>query len=284
VVVTQSSFYLSDLFETLPESVAKEAEMTRLGPSPAPGRKARLLGKDLEKSISKFSWPTLPKIKDMTIYRKSQTLTQKELDSLINHKMEETHEGSHWKILLDNAQFRLDMALEPSQPPDLTQFEYDPTHHRFSATLAVYDDDQCPSYYPLTGRLIRLVDVPVLTDMKHPGDLIEPTEITFMAFRSDQLPPNVILNKDQLIGLSPKNSPLKPHEPLRLTHLTKPFAVRRGSMVSLVLNTPHIQLVQRKSEALEDGAIGHFIKVKNLDSQRVLMGRIKESGVVEIIL
>lgn len=283
VVVERASFYLEDLMDHIPPSVAQEAAGVSLGQSPAPGQKKNLSIQELEKKLNLFSWPVFPSLREVTLSRKSQRWGIKEIETLIHNKMEEISAGDQWKMIPDQRILSFDVSLDPLEQPVLRDFDYDPTRHRFSATLLM-EDMEMPRSFPLSGRLIRVLSVPVLKTTKGMGDLIQDQDIIFLSFQQDQLPPHVLLEKSQIVGMVSKNGGIKSHEPLRSTALTKPLMVRRGHVVSLILETPHLSITHRKAEVLEDGIEGQFIKVKNLDSGRIIVGKVKEPGLIEVSL
>jgi flagella basal body P-ring formation protein FlgA len=60
-----------------------------------------------------------------------------------------------------------------------------------------------------------------------------------------------------------------------------PPLVRRGAAVTITVGAPGLA-VKAKGEALEDGQAGQEIKVKRLDSSRVLKTRVKSENEVEV--
>ena len=63
--------------------------------------------------------------------------------------------------------------------------------------------------------------------------------------------------------------------------LTLPKLVQRGQMVTLLAGTPGFE-VRSSGKALEDGARGDLISVKNLSSNRTVEGMVVTVGVVQV--
>ncbi len=59
--------------------------------------------------------------------------------------------------------------------------------------------------------------------------------------------------------------------------------VERNQAVMVRLERPGL-LVTAMGKAMEDGAVGEYVKVRNLDSQRIILARVNEDGTVEPVL
>jgi len=62
-----------------------------------------------------------------------------------------------------------------------------------------------------------------------------------------------------------------------------PTLVKRGEAVILLAETPHLT-VRMKGKAMQDGAMGELIKVRNISSNRVIEGTVAKTGVVEVTM
>lgn len=284
VVLQGASIYGRDVLSgPIPEAIGK----LFVAKAPAPGAKSVVSASALQKALQGAAWPegvVPPSLHDVLVYRQSADLSQESLQKLLNEAMVTAYGPGSWKLMLTQAQWRVPMAIEPPHPPKIEQLEYDPTYHRFTAVVVVYDDEGCPTYHPLQGRLVPLQEIPVLVTPLRAGEPIQAHHITLQQMPSDRLPPNTILDQAQLIGLTAKSRTLQPHQPLRAHELTQPLVIRQGSLVSVVVQTPHMQLIQRKAKALEDGVLGQSIRVQNLESNRTLVATVKGPDVVEVHL
>lgn len=63
--------------------------------------------------------------------------------------------------------------------------------------------------------------------------------------------------------------------------LETPKVIRRGDRVSIVANSGGIE-VRMTGEALEDGATGEIIRVRNLSSKKEISARVTDAGTVEV--
>ncbi len=75
--------------------------------------------------------------------------------------------------------------------------------------------------------------------------------------------------------------PIAPGRPFRAQFLRPPSLVERGERVTLVARGGGLE-VRVQGEALEDAALGESVRVRNLRSKRVVEGRVRARGVVEV--
>lgn len=91
--------------------------------------------------------------------------------------------------------------------------------------------------------------------------------------------PDAIGREDLAIGQAPRSS-LRAGQVLRQRLLVPALLVQRGEQVTIAASRGGIQ-VQAGGEALEAGALGAVIKVRNSASGRVIAARVVEAGRVE---
>jgi flagella basal body P-ring formation protein FlgA len=75
--------------------------------------------------------------------------------------------------------------------------------------------------------------------------------------------------------------PLAPGEAVTTGSVTAPSVIRRGTVVSLVLEGPNFRIVAR-GVALEDGSLGGPIRVVNQSSRREVVGRVEDERTVRV--
>jgi len=133
----------------------------------------------------------------------------------------------------------------------------------FSAVLAqALDAGGTKVVRQLRGGLSLPREVPVVTRRIVPGEVIDASDIRMVSVDSRHVPPNAVLDADQLVGLEPR-WPIAPLVPvLRATF--------RSAGIELTT-----QLV-----AVDAGAIGQTITLRNPSSNKLVRGRVVDSGAV----
>ena len=93
---------------------------------------------------------------------------------------------------------------------------------------------------------------------------------------SNWKPPYGLITKRQL----PANTVLRPN---MLGSLKSPIIVKRNQSVVIRIERPGF-LITATGKTMQDGRAGEFIKVRNMDSQRIIIAKISEDGSVEPVL
>jgi flagella basal body P-ring formation protein FlgA len=134
----------------------------------------------------------------------------------------------------------------------------------------------------VSGRLLDLVEVPVLAGRILPGQVIKAQDIAWAAMRADRLAGTALLDPSQIVGKTPRR-PLRAGEPLRGNDLEAALTIRKGSLVTMILQSPKMVLTA-SGRALEDGAEGQLIAVANTKSDRIVQGVVQDANTVTVIL
>lgn len=100
-----------------------------------------------------------------------------------------------------------------------------------------------------------------------------------LARRDVTMLPDSISSLPGAIGQSSRRS-LRSGEVLRQGQLAAPVLIKRGSAVSIVARKEQVE-VSMAGEALEPGALGQLIRVRNATSGTVIRARVVDAGVVE---
>lgn len=125
-------------------------------------------------------------------------------------------------------------------------------------------------YLPVSSRQIAAGDTLTEADIK----LVE-TEMTPYRFGFAQ-------TKEQLVGMSMRFEQ-NANEAFRLSQLVTPNVVKKGDEVTLEAQIGSIRVVSQAT-AMTDGRIGQQIRVRNNQSQRLVMAKVVAAGKVESIL
>lgn len=111
------------------------------------------------------------------------------------------------------------------------------------------------------------------------GGIISPENINIEKIQSNVpepsnwKPPYGLIAKHRL----PANTVLSPN---MLKSLESPILVKRNQNVLIRIERPGF-LITAAGKTMQDGSAGEYIKVRNMDSQRIIMARISEDGSVE---
>ncbi len=95
-----------------------------------------------------------------------------------------------------------------------------------------------------------------------------------------RLPANAVHDIQDVLGRE-VTRPLAPGEVVTVHAVTAPVIIRRGSVVSVVVEGAQFKIVAR-GVAAEDGALGAPIRVLNAASRREVVGRVEDERTVRI--
>lgn len=91
-----------------------------------------------------------------------------------------------------------------------------------------------------------------------------------------------LTNPDEVVGLTVKKR-IRDMQPINVTQLDQPIMVERGQRVVMIAEQDGIE-ARSLGEAMKKGRRGDVIKVKNLDSQRVVSAVVDNDGVVRMLM
>jgi flagella basal body P-ring formation protein FlgA len=123
--------------------------------------------------------------------------------------------------------------------------------------------------------------VPVPKQVIYPGDIIRDSMLTDIAIEeSAALDDSIVDNRAALIGKVAKRT-LLPGREIPDFAIANPRAVSNGAHVTLVFRDGGLTIIT-SAQALEPGAVGDTIKVRNEDSGLTVTGRIQPDGSVAV--
>jgi len=120
---------------------------------------------------------------------------------------------------------------------------------------------------------VAVTSVPVIANTP-----LQAADIT-LARHDVTMVPDSIASLSAVLGLTSKRS-LRAGEVLRQGQLASPVLIKRGSAVSIVARKEQIE-VSMAGEAMDPGAQGEIIRVRNATSGTQIRARVLDAGVVE---
>jgi len=247
---------------------------------PRPGSRAVFDARWLRRVANTFKldWRPRSAAQRVIVVRESQVISKSAVEALLFERLIAEGGDPSSRVTLANRSFRLNLPVGEDYLLGIEQMTYDAASGRFSAILAwgnAKDERR-----RVTGRLERMVEVPVLANRLMGGDLIQKADLTWIAVAQSRLARNAITDASQLIGMSSKRS-LSAGRPVSANDVRPPTDVSKGETVTMVLTTPVMRLTA-KGRALEAGAKGDTIRITNSQTRTVVEGIITGPGQVRI--
>lgn len=132
----------------------------------------------------------------------------------------------------------------------------------------------------LTGRAFRTIDVPVLSTRVLRGDIIRDADVEYIRMNADRVQRDVIVDASELVGMTPKRG-MRAGQPVRGIDISRPLLVPKNSLV-MIVHRVHNMTLTAQGKALEAGADGDVIQIKNAQSNQVIEAEVIGPGRVAV--
>jgi flagella basal body P-ring formation protein FlgA len=265
VTVDDNSVSLGDLFD----GAAEKADVV-VAPAPKIGRQAVYDATWLANvaRINGLDWQPTSQTDHVTVERNGHVVPGTEIEGALKTEASGRFAGQgaakKVQVSLDNRNVPLYSDPDARSDIQVRDFWMDKAGGRFSATIAA-SDDAGAQVVKVSGRLFEVTSVPVLTRRLGASEVVAPGDIRFVEMRSDVINRDVITDPDALIGMVPRRQ-VTENVPLRASDFRAPVVVAKGSLVTMVMQTPYL-LLTSQGRAVEDGALGQAIRVMNTQSK-----------------
>ncbi|MEZ5669603.1 MAG: flagellar basal body P-ring formation chaperone FlgA [Alphaproteobacteria bacterium] len=186
----------------------------------------------------------------------------------------------HTQIAFDSGIATRYLPVDVTLELNARDVAYDPRSQRFSAIVDIAPGTAYATSLRASGRLRSVVLAPVLVRPLARNDVIGAADVQWMEVDADRMPSNVLLDAERLVGQTARRA-LSPNQPITEADVTPPVAVRRGEIVTMVLETGSLTLTAQ-ARALEDGVVGEAIRVVNTQSSRTVDATVEAPGVVRV--
>lgn len=271
VTVDAEGVYLSDLF------IGVEAAADRwIDQAPAPGEtvtyKANMLasiarGNDLE-------WRPRSSREQVRVSRPGQRIPLDLIKDRLATRLLERAGGGGIEVDLFAAP---QVFVDPSLPVDITVEDLSTAPSgRFSARLAVPTLSGTTRLIEISGRAHATRKMPVPARHLRRGETITATDVIWRQVRSRAGDHIMISDLDSLVGFTPRRT-LIAGKPIRRSDVTPRMVVRKGDQIQISLSTGSMTLTTR-GVALQAGAIGETIRIRNVNSRKIIEATVTNAG------
>lgn len=134
---------------------------------------------------------------------------------------------------------------------------------------------------PVTARTDSRGSVVVAKSAVPRGAVLGPDDLEIVERNAKDVPADAVTSPEEAIGMETKVA-LAAAAPLPRTALAPPIVVKKGDLVTMIVDTAGMRLTVA-GEALQAGAVGTAIKVKNRSSKQEVAGKVIDHGVVAVV-
>ena len=165
--------------------------------------------------------------------------------------------------------------------PVVTQLDYDHGLGRFVAMLSVTADGMEPISLRISGAVSDVIELPVAVLRLSAGAIPGPDDVRMARVHVASVHAEVARDLNAVVGMQLKRQ-IQAGVPIPLAQLMQPTQIIRGTPVRLLLQVAGLSLAGQ-GMALESGAIGERVRVRNVSSQAVLEAEVVRPGVVRVM-
>ncbi|MDQ7247322.1 flagellar basal body P-ring formation chaperone FlgA [Dongia sedimenti] len=278
VMVSDDVVRLGDLFEQ-PLSMG-DAPVAQ---APLPGQTIVLDNRFLRSLTRAYAldWTPADKYQRILVARQAQKIDPSQVTQQVKDALRD-YLGTDKEVEIAFDVGDTNLVLPTNVPATLAvqDIRFDPTSQRFAAQLVVPASGPTLISRLVAGSVYETVQLPVLARAVAPGEVIQSSDIDWMAVRIDRVAANGVTDPKQLVGMTARR-PLRANQMLRMSDIAMAPAIIRGSMITLMVQTENMTLTAQ-GRALEDAAVGQPIRVINTMSNKPLTGVVKDQTTVVI--
>jgi flagella basal body P-ring formation protein FlgA len=277
VTVREPLIRLGDLFD----DVGERAQVA-VATSPPPGSRM-VLGSSWLAALADsqhIGWQPTSRFDQVVVERATREVGADEISQRLLEALSERTLVTNAELKLDAPTLHLAVAATDTGPLGVDGLTLDPRSGRFAAFVSVSATNDGGERLRVSGRLIRMAEVPVPARLLAAGEAIAAGDVTTIMLRTDRVSADLLLQTSDLVGKAPRHS-LRPGEPVHASDVEVPLVVHRGTLVTILLETPALRL-STEGKAMDDGGMGAVIRVANTKSSRVIDAVVTGPGLVTI--
>jgi flagella basal body P-ring formation protein FlgA len=265
-IITGDYIKLGDIF-----TGAKNAEYI-LGPAPMPGKDMVLNARTLYKIAAALDvdWSPSSSAEQIVLKREASIIPETEINTALEEKVKESGVTDKFSVHFINAPGDIVLPADAEVTLEVTAFNFDAQKDNFNAVVVAPSAENPLKRISVSGRIERLIAVPVLKNSLKNGDIIGAMDIDYIDLPKNRIANGVAMDEKDLVNMTPRRM-VHGGKPVIVNELEHPKMVDRGDAVTLIFETgPMILTVKGKS--MQAGALGDTVRVSNADSNKNLQG------------
>lgn len=173
------------------------------------------------------------------------------------------------------------VPLSGVSAPVISELQFDRDLGRFTAQMSVTGAGIDPISARLSGEVADVVEVPVAVTRLTAGSIAGPDDIRMARVHVTSLHTEVARGPSMVIGMQLRLQ-MQAGVPIPLSNLMQPTQIARGDAVQMQLRVGGLWLTGQ-GIALESGAVGDRIRVRNVSSQAVIEAEVVRPGQVRVM-
>jgi flagella basal body P-ring formation protein FlgA len=276
-IIEGSVITLGDIFYNLPHNEDKV-----LGPAPRPGADMVLNARTLLRIAIALDLPWRPasNAEHIVLERAATLISAEDIENELIDAIKTEGYNGEFELALPRSTTEMILPQDQSGAFEISDLQVDTQRDHFSAIISAPDANNPIQTMRVAGKMHPIVQVPVLSDTFRNGSIIRKRDITFQKHRAKSLNHDVILNADELVGMTPRRM-LFNDKPIKLSEIEAPQIIKRGENVTMTFNNGAM-ILTAMGKAMENGSKGDLIRVVNASSSRTIMAMVTGQKQVKV--
>ena len=264
-VVNGDLLKVSDIFD----GVTRNADYV-IGAAPLPGQDMTLNARTLYRIASALdiSWRPNTTGDQVIVRREATVIPYAEIEKTLRSELKNKGVSGRFDLKLHKGKPSIILPANAEEEVVLSKMDFNVQRDVFTATLVAPSLENPIKKVHVSGKIDRLVSVPVLSSNLRNGDIIGQNDIQMVEVDQDELQHGVLMKADDLIGMTPRRFAYA-GKFLMEGSVIKPQLVGRGEPVSITFTEGSLVLTA-KGKALQSGAKGDTVRVTNINSSRTI--------------
>lgn len=278
-IIKENVFTVGDLFSGLTQEKASHI----LGAAPQPGDDMTLNARTLMRIAVAMDLPWRPSstMDQIIIRRDAVKISTNQIETAISSALKNEGLDDRFELTFyGTAQPTIVLPSGEETDMQIAALNFDRQNDRFEARLVAPSIDEPKAELLISGKIERLLPVPVIKTTLSRGDIIDSYDIEWIDMKSSDIQDDIILNADDLIDMAPRRI-LVSGKPVRRIDLEYPQLVGRGQTISITYKDGFLNL-SAKGKSMQNGAKGDIVRVVNLSSNRSIEAMVTGDGRVTV--
>jgi len=162
----------------------------------------------------------------------------------------------------------------------IRELHYNPQTQSFTGTVARRNELGNEEVAHVSGTAYPVIDVPALAHDMQAGETVQASSLATIEVPAARTMASLVTAANTLVGQVTRRN-LRSGTPLFAYDFSKPVVVRKGDLVTIVLEYPGIQL-SAQGQATANAGKGDVIALLNTNSRRLVEARITGPGMAVI--
>lgn len=158
----------------------------------------------------------------------------------------------------------------------VTKIDFDTKNGSFNAYVSA--NNNLP--FEVAGTFTETVKLPTLIRKFDKNEVIAKADITYIEIEANKVRDGFITSEDKLIGKAPTHQIWK-ERPITFNQVADAQVISKNKQLVMVYRSNSLT-IRASGIALEGGAIGQAVKIKNLSSNKVVLAKIIDADTAEV--